>query len=68
MLKMDISIYAIKVGTSSISNLNLNKEFDIDTVTKDNPSYRKENTNTSNRTEKQLNVYDVMLAGVESSD
>lgn len=68
LLKMDISIYAIKVGTSSISNLNFNKELDINQVAKDNPSYHKEDNNTSNKAEKQLNVYDVMLAGVESSD
>lgn len=69
LLKMNISIYAIKVGTSSISDLNINNEFDIHMAAKDNPSYHKENKNTSNnKTETQLNVYDVMLAGVESSD
>ena len=68
---MDISIYAIKVGKSSIDQLNFNNEFDIQTTTKDNPSYsRKTSSTTENNkdTSKLLDVYDVLLAGVEVND
>ena len=68
---MDIVIYAIKVGTSSIDKLDLNSELDIDSAytVKDNPSYSKEDKpKTSDSTAKPLNVYDVLLAGVESND
>jgi hypothetical protein len=71
LLKMDISIYAIKVGTSSIDKLNFNNEFDIQIVTKDNPTYQKKDKKASDedtKAEVQLDVYDVILAGVESSD
>lgn len=71
LLKMDISIYAIKVGTSSIDKLNFNNEFDIPSVNKDNPTYQKEDKKASDEdtnAEEPLDVYDVMLAGVESSD
>ena len=41
LLKMDLSIYAIKVGRTSIANLNVNKELgmDISVVPRDNPDY-----------------------------
>lgn len=71
LLRMDISIYAIKVGKSSIDQLNFNNEFDIQTTTKDNPSYsRKTSSTTENNkdTAKLLDVYDVLLAGVEVND
>jgi hypothetical protein len=71
LLKMDISIYAIKVGISSINKLNFNNEFDIQTVTKDNPTYQKKDKKASDddtKVEEKLDVYDVVLAGVESSD
>ncbi len=71
LLRMDISIYAIKVGKSSIDQLNFNNEFDIQTTAKDNPSYsRKTSSTTENNkdTSKLLDVYDVLLAGVEVND
>lgn len=72
LMKMDISIYAIKVGTSTIEKLNFNNEFEIDqTFTKkDNPVYQKianESESAGDET-KDLDVYDVLLAGVEIND
>lgn len=70
LLKMDISIYAIKVGTSSTARLNFNNEFDIDSVfvKKDNPEYKKENSVKEDMVDEIVNVYDVLLAGVEIYD
>ena len=73
LLKMDISIYAIKVGTSTIEKLNFANEFDIDTLstTKDNPTYIKDinpNTDVNPSTNEPLDVFDVLLAGVEAND
>ncbi|OAT87596.1 DUF6414 family protein [Candidatus Arthromitus sp. SFB-turkey] len=44
LLKMDLYIWAIKVGKTKLDNLNINKEFDIDSFvsthnSSDNPSY-----------------------------
>ena len=69
---MDLSIYAIKVGESTLEKLNINKELDIDIpeIKKINPSYEEVNdeidSNKSN--DKILDVYDVLLAGVEVDD
>jgi len=73
LLKMDISIYAIKVGTSTIEKLNFANEFDIDTLstTKDNPTYTKDinlKTDGNPSTNEPLDVFDVLLAGVEAND
>ena len=75
LLKMDISIFAIKVGTSTISKLNFANEFDIDTssAAKDNPTYSKEEKSLVDirlklKTEEPLEVFDVLLAGVEAND
>lgn len=66
--KMDISIYAIKVGKSTISKLNFNNEFEIDDFyqNKDNPDYIDEQVSEVELDyETELEVYDVLLAGVE---
>ncbi len=72
LMKMDISIYAIKVGTSSIEKLNFNNEFEIEQsfTRKDNPVYHKEaeTSEQDNVKDKKLEVYDVVLAGVEIND
>lgn len=72
LLKMNICIYAIKVGKTTIDQLNFNSEFDIDSSLekKDNPSYEENKSLTSEEkkeTKKILDVYDVLLAGVESN-
>lgn len=69
--KMDISIYAIKVGKSSIEKLNFNNEFEIEEnfSRKDNPEYqRKEKEPEDKSNTEELDVFDVLLAGVEVDD
>ena len=68
---MDLSIYAIKVGRTSIANLNVNKELgmDISVVPRDNPDYEGEQEESETQTSNQmLDVFDVLLAGVEADD
>lgn len=73
LLKMNLSIYAIKVGTTTLEQLNVNKELDIDVTNtrKDNPDYVPENSENEEDDllkKKKLDVYDVLLAGVETDD
>lgn len=69
LMKMDISIYAIKVGKSSVSKLNFNNEFDIEsTGAKDNPKYDGDLQKKKPEDTEMLDVYDVLLAGVEIHD
>lgn len=71
LLKMNLSIYAIKVGRTTLDMLNVSKELsmDVSIVPKDNPSYIKEETFEEPSTSaKVLDVFDVLLAGVESLD
>ena len=71
LLKMDLSIYAIKVGRSSIESLNVNKELgvNVSVVPRDNPSYEGVSENESVAVNNQmLDVFDVLLAGVEAND
>ena len=66
-----ISIYAIKVGQSTIEKLNFNNEFEIEEnfSKKDNPEYEKKKKKVEDTSvEKLLDIYDVLLAGVESDD
>ena len=69
---MNLSIYAIKVGTTTLEKLNINNELNLDekiTISKDNPSYVEENDDKkSEDNKKRLDVYDVLLAGVEKND
>lgn len=73
LLKMNLSIYAIKVGTTTLEKLNINNELNLDekiTIAKDNPSYVEEISNSIEQDDKKkiLDVYDVLLAGVEKDD
>ena len=72
LLKMNLSIYAIKVGASTLEQLNVNKELDLDITNsnKDNPSYEDKNNevNSDKSKKRRLDVYDVLLAGVEVDD
>ena len=68
LLKMDLSIYAIKVGRTALENLSVNKELGmkVSVVPKDNPSYEAvENTAEPISSNTYLEVFDVLLAGVE---
>ena len=69
LLKMDINIYAIKVGTSTLRKLNFNSEFDIPAATKSNPTYHRNSLQHEPLDPDEtsiLDVYDVLLAGVET--
>lgn len=69
LLKMDTVIYAIRVGKSSIDKLNIQNELDVQAESKDNPDYKKApKPNDPKKTAAPLEVYDVMLAGVEYND
>ena len=71
LLKMDLSIYAIKVGRTSLENLNVNKELGmkVSLIPKDNPSYEpNSDTEETSATSPILDVFDVLLAGVEADD
>ena len=67
---MDLSIYAIKVGRTSIDNLNISKELgvEIEMPSKENPSYEDNLESDVVFIGKELNVFDVLLAGVEADD
>lgn len=71
LLKMNLSIYAIKVGRTTLDMLNVNKELDMNVsiIPKDNPSYTPANQVDEADTHSQvLDVFDVLLAGVEADD
>lgn len=71
LLKMDLSIYAVKVGKTTIDKLNISNEFEIDepNMKIDNPSYEgDEIKNVSKKPNGFLDVFDVLLAGVENND
>ena len=68
MQKMEISIYTIKLGKSSVEKLNFNNEFELEEnfSRKDNPEYqRKEKEPKDKLIMEELEVFDVLLAGVE---
>lgn len=71
LLKMDLSIYAIKVGKTTLENLNVNKELgmNVSVLPRDNPSYESSSETDEEETSSNspiLDVFDVLLAGVES--
>lgn len=71
LLKMNVCLYAILVGSSSIDQLNAGKEFNIPLETKNNPDYVESSSNTNKTNEddtRPINVYDVLLVGVEHND
>ena len=71
LLKMDLSIYAIKVGKTTMDMLNVSKELDMNVsiMPKDNPSYTEDEDKEVDRSSSQvLEVFDVLLAGVEAND
>lgn len=71
LLKMNLSIYAIKVGKTTLDMLNVNNELgmNVSIIPKDNPSYEEQNANEENtNSSKILDVFDVLLAGVEADD
>ena len=67
-MRMDLTIYAIKVGSSTLEELDINNELNVAAnQTIDNPDYYpKELVEDIDRAcrEERLDVYDVLLAGV----
>lgn len=71
LLKMNLSIYAIKVGKTTLDMLDVNKELgmNVSIIPKDNPSYEGQSEEAENvSTAQVLDVFDVLLAGVEADD
>lgn len=71
LLKMNLSIYAIKVGKTTADMLNVNKELgmNVSILPKDNPTYEEGKTAEEGAANTQvLDVFDVLLAGVEADD
>ena len=70
LMKMNLSIYAVKVGETTLDMLDINNELNLDVkISVDNPSYEsngaKDSESSKSKSEK-LQVFDVLLAGVES--
>ena len=66
LMKMNIIIYAIEVGKGKQSDFNFNAELGIDEMkTVDNPAYPGEQKEIKETDDRELVVYDVLLAGVE---
>jgi len=71
LLKMDLSLYAIKVGRTTLDMLDVNKELgmNVSIIPKDNPSYENTDEDTEVIPNSQvLDVFDVLLAGVDADD
>lgn len=71
LLKMKLSIYAVKVGKTTLDMLNVNKELgmNVSFIPKDNPSYEPQISDSESGISSQiLDVFDVLLAGVEADD
>ena len=71
LLKMNLAIYAIKVGKTALDMLNVSKELnmDVSVIPNENPSYVEEAESEEEKNgRKVLDVFDVLLAGVESDD
>ncbi|WP_019134656.1 DUF6414 family protein [Kallipyga massiliensis] len=70
LLKMNLSIFAIKVGDTTLEMLDINNELNLDLpkLTVDNPTYQENNNESDEKKnpQKKLPVFDVLLAGVES--
>lgn len=68
LLKMDLSIFAIKVSTTTLKSLEFNNEFQLqESHSVDNPSYTEEIPAHNNQEQDEpIDVYDVLLAGIES--
>ena len=62
---MNLVIYAIKVGSSTVEKLNFSNEFDF--PSQDNPTYGGDE-NPEGQQGTPVDVYDVLLAGVEIND
>lgn len=69
LMRMNLVVYAVRVGKGSISDFDVNKEFNVIPGTaQDNPDYTPNDSKRKKPTkEGKLDVFDVMLAGVKSN-
>ena len=68
LLKMRLSLFAVKVGSTKLSALSANQELEIRGFdAKDNPDYGT-GAEPSKDAEGELDMYDVVLAGVSADD
>lgn len=69
LVKMNLTFHGIKVGQINLSNLDMEKEFDIKNNIQELDGYEEANKLSGkilrNDDEKDLDVYDVILAGVK---
>lgn len=72
LLKMNVVIYAMQVGKCNLEMLDVSKELNVHAVLKDNPDYEKKTASSMSKPIETdaplLDVYDVVLAGVETID
>ena len=70
LLRMNLVIYAVEVGTCSLKDLDVSSELNIShATTATNPDYDPSTEETeADREAKGLKVYDVLLAGVKAND
>lgn len=67
LLNMNLSLYAVRVGTTRLGDLTVDKELDVTGFSSiKNPDYGEtdENENDFSSDNKELEMYDVILAGV----
>lgn len=68
LLKMNLSLFAVKVGSAKLSALSANQELEFRGFdAKDNPDYGT-SVEFSADAEEELDMYDVVLAGVSADD
>jgi hypothetical protein len=69
LTKMNLMFFSIKVGKMNISDLNISKEFDFNKKEKMITSAELlNNSDTNNKEEEAVLVYDVILAGIKSHE
>lgn len=67
LLKMDLRLYAVKVGSCGVDDLVADKELSMEGfLLKDNPDYVPSSVRAPSTEKKELDMYDVILAGVSS--
>lgn len=68
LMRMDLTIYAVKVGTCSVNNLDIDNEFKVGPhYTQDNPDYNDGDASQADNgleDDELLDMFDVFLAGV----
>lgn len=68
LLKMELTLFATKVGRTKKSNLNFNYELNLGDIETSEPDFFEKHKKTRATREKELDVYDVLFAGVNVYD